>query len=408
MERIDNHKLGFIFVLAIMLPYIRAAAAPGRAVTGQPKLVYSWWRKNQRPAGAIGFASNSSAIILLHTGPAVAGVISGPPLDRFDRIVKSEMGMIGGRVSHIPHLTADEDSELSRVEQPGRLVLPRGWTIAGGIHAGSAVAANGRVLAVAVRSGDGAGAVCLWGLVKHNVISILPNPSGTSEVLPAFSPHGRSIAIGYSPARSLGYIYIRDVRSGALEQKLRAPSGRPGWRAMAMVYLGSHRLAVLGTDRRLWIARLTGRKPALQPAPKSSVRLQANWSIGPPDAMCYIPSENQIVFTMCGLGRPSIYVCNARTGMLLRRVLLRPQQPPSTVIGLTPGANPRQVIVAINVFEPDLPGYFAAVDISTGKLSWRSHRISGGCTSIAVSPDGKAAITGGELGTRLWRLPSDR
>ncbi len=78
MNRVAIRKLAFVFVLAIMLPYIRAATAHGREVTGQPKLVYSWWRKDQRPARAMGFASNSSAIILLHTGPEVAGVISGP------------------------------------------------------------------------------------------------------------------------------------------------------------------------------------------------------------------------------------------------------------------------------------------------------------------------------------------
>lgn len=401
------NKLSLLLALAILLlcASVFAPAASGRVPT-RPKLLYTWWRKSQRPAVAVGFISSSVAVVALRSGPEIIGAANGTPLYRYNDITLAQDRMIGREPGRRPPAWGVAALRTTGVENPTRMALPSGWA-SNAIYAGVALAARSRILAVGVRSSAGVEGVCLWNLAEKKVIGIIRNPRNSGPALAlAFSPDGKRLAIGYSSsARRPGRVDVWSVPTAKSVLKLVPPIRTPTWDPLGIEYVSANRLAITTQGGIVYLADLA--RLRLLAAPRSAVRMQENWvtmTMAPSRALL-LPHQSRILFTAPGIVRPSIYICDAKSGRILHRLLLRGQPAPALVSGLARAPQPGCVIVGVTYLAKGLVGYFAEIRLPTGKTVWRSPDMSGGCASLAVSPGGRAAVTCGLLGTRLWRLP---
>jgi|GEM_PF-4681328 len=411
MCRIIKSVLCVILALVPLVPCVRAAAPTReRAVGRQPKLLYSWWKKGHPFAQAVGFVSPSAAVILRHAQPEVVGIVHGLALGRIVQIVEGTVGQVlGGPVGHAHAMDYPAFNELFAVEHPTPLMPPSGWVV-NDLTASYAASEVGPALAVTVQSSKGVSGVCLWNLATHNVIGVLKSPRASSLGM-TFSPGGHHLAVAYAPDRGKDYIKIWDVSAAKSVLILSAPTGKSHWNPLAVAYLGPRRVAVAADDGRrvrLYLADLT-RNGRLKAAPRSSVQEQQNLFYAHQlRTLLYLPAQNRIVFAMMGIVRPSIYVCNAKTGQLLRRVMLPWKSQMSSIVAIANVPQRRRIIAAVtNFIVRGMPGYFVEIDVATGQVLWRSPGISGGCMSVVISPNGRTAMTGGMLGAQLWRLPPD-
>lgn len=392
---------------------IAQASAPvsRHAVGCRPKLLFSWWHKGQSGAQAVGFIAPSAVVVLLSGGPEMVGSIRGPPLRRFGGIAQSMVGAISSYVGG-PRPKGFRLSALSAsaaVAEPTHFKVPSGW------DAGTdpvCTSLHGNSLAAEVRGAHGANAVCIWNARRPNRPKTiqLATPRGLRAYPTAmvFSPNGRHLVVGYSPKQGAGFLCVWDIPSAKLVLKLLAPTGNPAWQPRAITYLSRHRIAV--SNKGLRLADLAGRRwlrAAAQP-PGVSLGAESETWFGTPSPLLSLPALGRIVCVLGGLAHPTIGICSAKTGRLLHRMTLRGEPPLTFITGLAPAEKPGYIIVVVTGLNKGLTGGFAEIQMSTERVLWRSPDISGGCLSIAVSPDGRAALTGGELGSRLWRLPPNK
>ena len=417
LERSMN-MIGKATSLALTLTIFTAAyrttgslAAPAGDSLRAPKLLFSWWRKKQRPACAVGFASRSSAIILAHNGLEFAGVLKGPRLSQFDKTAQTASGIIGLYLGHTPrrgHLTLDMLQASNATMMPTHLALPPGWATG---TLPLAVSPDGRILAAAVHSvhsSRGAPGIWLWGSRNRRSLGICLQPHAVPISL-AFSPGGGSIAIGYVSAKGTGFIRIWNVHGPTPKKKILGPPGHIHWRPLAMTYVGRRRLDV--ADKHLYIFDLTRQiQPQARSAPSgaSFIPQADSWFGMLEGTLLYVPSKGQLACVLGGGGRPTIGICDAKSGRLVHRLALTHQASLTFITALQSVPKSGYALVAITSLTTGLTGFFGEIELTTGRFLWRSPDISGGCFSIAVSPGGRAALTGGELGSRLWRLPLGR
>jgi hypothetical protein len=165
-----------------------------------------------------------------------------------------------------------------------------------------------------------------------------------------------------------------------------------------IAFLPNHRLAITGGGKLL-MADITGKGQLhLVAKPKNIVFT---------GALLTSPSHQNFMAAIGTIGmQPGIAICRGRTGHILRRFPVRFADANLWYITqLAASGHPHEVAAALSSKVDGGVGFFCEMDLKTGRMIWRSPDIIGGCTSIAVSPDGRAAITGGSLGAELWRLP---
>lgn len=413
MRQYVTCTLSLGIALAHSGPIAQASAPVSRhAANCEPKLLFSWWHKGQSGAQAVGFIAPSAVVVLLSGGPEMIGSIHGPPLRRFGGIAQSMVGAISSYVGgpRPKGFTLGALSASVAVAGPTHFKVPSGWD-AGTDPVGTSL--HGDTLAAEVRGAHGANAVCIWNVRRPNRPKIIQLATRRGrQAYPtalAFSPNGRHLVVGYSPKQGPGFICVWDIPSARLVLKLLAPPGKPAWQPRAITYLSRHRIAASSSG--LYLADLARRRwlraAAQAPRGVSLGAEKATW-FGTPSPLLSLPASGRIACVLGGRAHPTIGICSAKTGRLLQRMTLRGEPPLTFITGLASAEKPGYIIVAVTGLNKGLTGYFAEIQMSTERVLWRSPDISGGCLSIAVSPDGRAAPTGGELGSRLWRLPLDR
>ena len=237
-----------------------------------------------------------------------------------------------------------------------------------------------------------AGWMTLWDAGTGAVVRRFDGqPSGTSDA--AFSPDGRRIAAaggnGYEHDASL---WLWDARTG---ERLRAFPGvretsPPG--AVAFTPDGRHLLTNAGKGLTVYDVE-TGEAGRELPG-AARARLAVS-----PDGKWVVGSTG---------GR--VLLWDFRTGELLRTLAWEPGSDPDRP-GFAEGADLRDVALV-----PGPAGRTLAVtasfkgpmlwDLETGRLLLRLRGHDRYAEHVAVSPDGRYALTGGDDGTvRLWGLP---
>lgn len=401
-------------------------SATREAQPGKPLLVWSWWRSGEgyfgdgggntgagkkspvshrqdwRDAGAMGFLSPSEALILLPSGLVCAGRLGGSPMYRFNSAVT--MRLLAGEAT--AYLTGDRPrsggtkvrrfrggEELMR---PNSLPMRKSWRDIQ-FHGCGAVSMDGRFASAAAKS-TASNCVVLWSLATPNTPWLLLTkrafPAGTM----AFSPSGKRLAVGYDTTAAVGPHYIVwDTRSRKEISTPHRPNWWPGCTPAAIVFLPHGKLAVAGNGQLSVIDLNNEARPGFIPMlDKASATGPLIYNAAKQELLCAVENPK---------GLPGIYVCTAG-GYPLHRIALRFFNADLCYItALARSGHARGVIVALNTNVDGGIGFFCEVDIANGRMVWRSPDIIGGCTSIAVSPDGRAAITGGSLGAELWRLP---
>jgi WD40 repeat protein len=377
-------------------------SASGMAAQSSPQLLYSWWSEDQRPAFAMGFLSSSTAVILVPGGPEVIGELNGPPLSRFDKTIDQTMGMMSfynnprlGYEMPPPEITMASIATRT----PNLLALPHDWVMDTDmrIFCGDLSPDRG-VLAVMVQSQNGAGGVCIWNLTNGHVVNVFQQPN-VSPTAVAFSPSGTRLAIGYVFAGGTGFIGIWDVQTAKMVQKMIAPAGDTDWRPTAMAYLDPSHLAIIADH--LYIADLVsgGRLRYIPDPPHTTFNFEE------PNGLLYIPSSHQFACVLAGPNSTVIGMYDAKTERFLRGLPLSGLPPLSSVTAIALAGKSDRILFTSTNLATGGTGFFGQIDTVTGHITWRSPDILGDCGSIVVSPDGQAALTGGSLGSQLWRLP---
>ena len=260
------------------------------------------------------------------------------------------------------------------------------------------ISRDGR-LAAAVAQLHGNNCVALWNAASRNWLRLLDTNRNLLPCAVAFSPSGNQLAVGYNPIPAAGPVCIVwDVRSGNATLTLSRQETWPGYSPSGIAYLPNHRLAMTGGGRLL-LANIRG-KGRLHPVPKPK-------NVVFTGALLASPGRQHFIAAMGTIGKqPNIAICSGRTGHMLRRFPIRFAYANLWYITqLVAGGHRHDVVAALSSNVHGGVGFFCEMDLKTGRMIWRSPEIIGGCTSIAVSPDGRAAITGGSLGAELWRLP---
>ncbi len=381
-----------VLPLALFLSGHAVFAAPRQVPRLGPTMIWSWWHADQRPAFAVGFPSNGSAVFLTRAGPMMVGSIKGPALSGFD----SRKLMAAGMRWFFRKAQAPKDP-FQHIALPRALPGPHRLRPLL-VPALSAISPHGRLLAATAldTSGPDKGreVVCIWRLDKPTAPVALPPVAIADGILSiAFSPHGRRLAIGSGNTNSGGICTIRAIPSGK-RVAVKIPKCWP----TGLAYLTENSLAVLDASRLLILRP----KHSLRPFPGTALPVPQSFI-----AMQYLRGEGELVATIGDpVSRPSLGAYSISSRHFLVRHLHFRHSRFWMITAIAAAAEPRHVILALTTQTCGTVGFFCDVDTSTGRLTWRSPLMVGGCNSIAVSPDRRTALAGGALGATLWRLPA--
>ncbi len=396
-----------------------------------PRLLYSWWsadtgtyaaggvstravsshsRSSQRWFGAcaVGFPSTSEALAVLPSGPVCIGGPNGTPLFRFDDAQVGELAMRFLQAYSALDLRATQATvskgKAHGFRGAGVIITPRNlpilerWRGIRFLERGC-ISRDGR-FAAAVAQLHGNNCVALWNATSPSWLRLLDTSRNLLPCAVAFSPSGSQLAVGYNPIPAAGPVCIVwDMRSGKAALTLSRQETWPGYLPSGIAYLPNHRLAITGGGKLL-LADIKGKGHIhLVPKPKNVVFT---------GALLASPSRQHFIAAMGTIGmQPNIAICSGRTGYILRRIPIRFAYANLWYITqLVAGGHQHDVVAALSSKVDGGVGFFCEMDLKTGRMIWRSPEIIGGCMSIAVSPDGRAAITGGPQGAELWRLPA--
>lgn len=418
-----------------------------------PTLIWSWWKpdavyvkssiqlKNGKPTGKqtgeifsqnwqgarpVSFISPSSAVLILSTGPVVVGSAKGNPMWQFDpwaQFGEAIQGLLG---RHLARVEPFEKNEA--IIQPRSLPLPNQWL--GGVtlddqllaqlpslnfkhmlqerhHAtfgDGVLSPNGHFLAFTLQTAavKASPILAVWNAATATKINLPCDPNIPIGAM-VFSPRGDHLAVTYNPIPAAGPVcIIWSADTGTAVLKLSRQETWPGYAPSGIIYLPNHHLAITG-DGKLLLANLVG-KGHLHLIPKHKL-------IRFTGALLALPDNRQFVAAIQSTGgtndiQSGLAICNDSTGRVLRRIHFHLTCADFwSVSKLALSNHPLDAIAALTSHLGGGLGFFCEIDLTTGKMVWRSPDIVGGCTSLAVSPDGRAAITGGPLGAILWRLP---
>ena len=406
-------KINFPFWLVLSLaPCVALSSASGYPHSGtlghRPRLLWAWWDASRLRAMAGGFASPSAAVFIIRDGVRVIGNPHGPPLAFVDKTYSSSLSFVGGggTIRPITPRIVRASLAMTRVSYPRKLPLPVGRERVGT----GTVSANGRWIAAFVRSRHGRTAVCVWSLKKGVILKVLRSAHGRPIIM-AFSPSGDRLAVGYWSHGGGGCIRIWNWRTGAIVKQLTGPKGGSGWQPTAIAYISKNRLAVLAGALYLADSAPTQTaKPVRINFKGPANSLEPIMVIGSAGgSLLVLPEGKRLIVPFGGLMKPpAIGVCSVKSGRLVRRIPLTAMGPGAFVTAFAAMPNGHNILVAMDTLMGSGIGWFCEISLRSGRMLWRSPVMAGGCDSLSVSPDGLAAITGGALGARLWRLPPVR
>ena len=416
-------------VAAISLGLIGCRARLAHVPVAQsPQVIWSWWGAGPlRPAAdwgsavhrsalsavegirwenarCAGFISPSEAFVVLQTALVRIGRQSGMPIYRFDSAKMFSQGIAS--LLGLRHATKGYSANMQNFAVEGAILVPEAFPFPRHLRGskppgGMALTADRKILATAARDRGGKSYVALWNLLKNGRMRLLSTGLGLAAGAMAFSPSGRHLAVGYNPIPAAGPVCIVwNVRTGKPTVTLSRQETWPGYLPSGVAYLQNHRLAITGGGKLL-LADLKG-KGHLHLVPKPENVVFAG-------ALLASPSRQNFMVALGTIGgQPDIAIYSGRTGHIIRRISIRFAYASLWhVTQLAAGGHPHDVIAALSSKVAGGIGFFCDMDLATGRMIWRSPDIIGGCTSVTVSPDGRAAITGGPLGADLWRLPKD-